>query len=119
MQIKQESRVRRDGETVDVDTTELVPGDVVLVDAGELIPADIRVLKADQLLVNEAALTGESVPVNKRTEALDSETPLAERSNFLFRGTSVSEGSGLGVVVAIGMETELGRVSQMVEERIS
>jgi len=115
-QIKQSSRVRREGETVEIDPVELVVGDLVLIDAGELIPADMRVLGADHLLVNEAALTGESVPVNKQTESLDSETPLAERSNLLFKGTSVSEGSGLGVVVAIGMETELGQISKMVQQ---
>lgn len=115
-QLKQDCRVRRDGISVNLDTTELVPGDLVFFETGELIPADLRVLEADRLLANEAALTGESVPVNKQTEALESGTPLAERSNLLFKGTSISEGSGLGVVIATGMETELGHISRMVEE---
>lgn len=113
---KHQSRVRRDGEEQDVDVEELVPGDIVIVGAEELVPADIRLLTAEPLRVNEAALTGESVPVYKTPHAVAEETPLAEQTSMLYKGTSVAEGSGEGVVVAAGMETELGRISEMAEE---
>lgn len=113
---KHRSRVRRDGEEQEVDAEDLVPGDIALVGPEELVPADIRLLDADQLRVNEAALTGESVPVHKTPNAVDEDTPLAERTSMLYKGTSVAEGNGEGVVVATGMETELGRISEMAEQ---
>jgi P-type Ca2+ transporter type 2C len=113
---KHRSRVRRDGEAQEVDAADLVPGDIALVGAEELIPADIRLLSAEPLRVSEAALTGESVPVHKTPEAVNEETPLAERTSMLYKGTSVAEGSGEGVVVATGMNTELGRISEMAEQ---
>ena len=113
---KHRSRVRRDGEEQEVDAADLVPGDIALVGAEELIPADIRLLSAEPLRVSEAALTGESVPVHKIPDAVNEETPLAERTSMLYKGTSVAEGSGEGVVVATGMKTELGRISEMAEQ---
>jgi P-type Ca2+ transporter type 2C len=110
------SRVRRDGQEYDVDAADLVPGDIAVVRVEELIPADIRLLSAEQLRVNEATLTGESVPVHKTPDAVDEETPLAERTNMLYKGTSIAEGSGEGVVVATGMNTELGHISEMAEQ---
>lgn len=81
------------------------------------IPADLRLIEASKLQANESALTGESVPVGKQTEPLEEkDVPLAERSNVLFKGTAVTRGSGEGVVVATGMDTELGHISSLVEE---
>lgn len=113
---KHQTHVRREGEQQEVGAEDLVPGDIVLLHPEELVPADIRVLDGEQLRVNEAALTGESVPVHKTAKVVDEETTLAERTCMLYKGTTVVEGSGQGVVVATGMETELGRISQMAEE---
>jgi Ca2+-transporting ATPase len=113
---KHRSRVRRDGEEHEVDARDLVPGDIAIIGPEELIPADIRLLSAEQLRVNEAALTGESVPVHKTPDAVDEDVPLAERTSMLYKGTSVAEGSGEGVVVVTGMKTELGRISEMAEQ---
>ncbi len=111
------ARVRRDGEEREVPSSELVPGDVVLLGEGEMVPADLRLVEVENLQCNEAALTGESVPVSKTTDPLeDPETPLAERENMVFSGTAVSRGGAEGVVVATGMDTEIGRISAMVEE---
>lgn len=107
------TRVRRDGTEQEVDAEELVPGDIVLIQEETLAPADIRLLTSEQLRVNEAALTGESVPVHKTTDPLSEQTELAERTNMLYKGTSVVEGSGEGLVVGTGMQTELGRISDM------
>src|SRR6056297_4047092 len=110
------ARVRRDGDVDETDAAGLVPGDIVLVEAGEVVPADLRLVEASNLRLNESALTGESVPQGKTVEPVDAGAPLAERSNMVFKGTSVSNGSGTGVVVGTGMETELGRISEMAEK---
>ena len=107
--------VRRDGAETVVSADELVPGDIVLLEGGDLVPADLRLLETDRLEVDESALTGESVPVAKDSEPVDRETPLAERSCMAYKGTAVTEGTGTGVVVSTGMDTELGAISAMVE----
>ncbi len=108
--------VHRDGDTREVPADVLVPGDIVLLTEGEVVPADLRLLTTENLQCDESALTGESVPVDKTTEPLDeAEPPLAERSNMVFSGTSVSRGAAEGVVVATGMDTEIGRISELVE----
>ena len=108
--------VRRGGETREVPADALVPGDIVLLTEGEVVPADLRLLSTENLQADESALTGESVPVDKTTEPLEGdEPPLAERSNMVFSGTSVSRGAAEGVVVATGMDTEIGRISELVE----
>jgi len=109
-------RVRRDGQELEIDSEKLVPGDIIVVDAGDVAPADIRLIESNNLRVNEAALTGESVPVHKTTETVAKDLPLAERTSMLYRGTTIAEGSGEGVVVLTGMQTELGRISQLAEE---
>jgi P-type Ca2+ transporter type 2C len=108
-------RVRRDGVEREIEAEELVPGDIFVVESGDLAPADGRLIEANNLRVNEAALTGESVPVIKQVEAVDAATPLAERTSMLYRGTTVNQGSGEGVVTATGMQTELGRISELAE----
>src|SRR6266508_2996647 len=110
-------RVRRGGQVREVPAAELVPGDVVLLGQGGLVAADLRLTEVWALRVDEAALTGESEPVGKRTEPLphvDAALP-AERRNMAFRGTAVTGGRGIGVVVATGMATELGRLAELLQ----
>ena len=114
---KAQARVRRGGKERTLSAEALVPGDIVLLEAGDVVSADLRLLEANRLQCDEAALTGESVPVTKRTGSLDhDDPPLAERENMAFKGTAVTDGSGLGLVVATGMDTELGHISSLVEE---
>jgi Ca2+-transporting ATPase len=108
-------RVRRDGAEAEIDTEHLVPGDVVVLDSGDMAPADIRLLESNSLQVNESALTGESVPVQKQIAGVPADAPLAERTSMLYRGTTITRGSGEGIVVATGMRTELGRISALTE----
>jgi Ca2+-transporting ATPase len=108
--------VRRGGHLEVVPAEALVPGDVLVLEGGDVVTADARLLEASRLQANESALTGESLPVSKRSEPLEGDTPLPERHNMLFKGTSLSRGSAEGVVVATGMDTELGRISRLVEE---
>src|SRR3972149_6708249 len=106
--------VLRDGATVLIPTSSVVPGDIVLLEAGRVIPADLRILESAQLKIEEAALTGESVPVEKSISPLHDEMiPLGDRKNMAYKGTMVSYGRGKGIVVATGMETELGRIAAM------
>ncbi|ACK70364.1 ATPase, P-type (transporting), HAD superfamily, subfamily IC [Gloeothece citriformis PCC 7424] len=105
--------VRRDAKPQEISAEELVPGDIVLLNGGDLIPADLRVIEASKLQVDESPLTGESVPVTKTTEPIEGDLPLAERKNMVFKGTAITSGTGEGVVAAIGMNTELGHISQL------
>ncbi|HXV78375.1 MAG TPA: cation-transporting P-type ATPase [Candidatus Binatia bacterium] len=111
-----QAKVRRAGRAREIPAAELVPGDIVLLEGGDVVSADLRLLEASNLQADESALTGESVPVEKSVERLQDDVPLAERRNMLFKGTALTRGSGEGVVVAIGMETELGHISHLVEE---
>ncbi len=109
--------VLRDRRFESVSFKDLVPGDIVILKAGEKVPADIRILEGSNLIVREAPLTGEFLPVKK--EALDflpKETPLAERKNMLFMGTFIEEGEAKGIVVATGMNTELGKIATLVKK---
>ncbi len=108
-------RVRRGGEERQIDAEKLVPGDIVIVEAGDIVPADMRLIESNNLRVSEAALTGESVPVRKITEPVQEDAPLAERTCLLYNGTTIAEGSGQGVVFGTGMDTELGRISELAE----
>ncbi|MGL6111976.1 MAG: cation-translocating P-type ATPase [Rubrivivax sp.] len=110
------ARVRRDGAVATLPADELVPGDVVLLEAGNVVPADLRLIEAAQLRCAEAALTGESQPVEKRTEALpDAGLPLGDRASMAWKGTLVANGRGVGLVVATGLATELGRIARLLE----
>ncbi|MBD3217806.1 MAG: HAD-IC family P-type ATPase [candidate division Zixibacteria bacterium] len=109
------TRVRRGGKAQNINARELVPGDIVILEGGDIVTADLRILEANKLQSNESALTGESMPVRKQESALEGDITLAERANMLFKGTAVTRGSGEGVVIATGMETELGEISELVE----
>ena len=109
------ARVRRDGTVLQVPAAELVPGDVVLVEAGDKVPADVVLVEAVGLEVDESTLTGESTPVAKAPGAVESDRVLAERTNVLYLNTVVTRGRAEAVVVATGMDTELGRVSNLLD----
>ncbi|MGB3615783.1 MAG: cation-transporting P-type ATPase [Elainellaceae cyanobacterium] len=108
-----QAKVRRNGNVQTVPAEELVPGDILVFEGGDLIPADARVIAASKLQADESTLTGEAEPVSKRPEPIDDAVPLAEQVNMLFKGTAITRGSGEAVVVAIGMETELGHISKL------
>jgi Ca2+-transporting ATPase len=110
------ARVRRDGHVFPISGEKIVPGDIVLLDAGDSITADVRLLEAYNLAADESALTGESDAVDKTTCRVAADARLSDRSSMLFKGTVLTRGSGVGVVVATGVGTELGRISQLVEE---
>lgn len=103
--------VRREGTEQEVDSTALVPGDVILLKQGDVVPADARLVEAGNLEVDEAPLTGESVPVAKTTTRVAKGTPLAERENMVYKGTSVTRGRAVAVVVETGMQTEVGEIA--------
>jgi Mg2+-importing ATPase len=109
--------VLRDGRPTEVDAADLVPGDVVLLEAGSSIPADCRLLAEQDLYVDEAALTGESFPVDKSPGVVPPEVPLARRDNVLFLGTHVVSGSGRAVVVRTGRATEFGAIAARLRRR--
>ena len=109
-------KVRRDGHVVEISARELVPGDLVLLEAGALVPADGRLLESINLRVEESALTGESEPVEKVDRTLDrTELPVADRVNMVYMGTVVTYGRGVAVIVATGMNTELGRIAELIQ----
>ncbi len=111
-----EAQVLRDGRRVTIPAAELVPGDIVFLEAGNFVPADIRLTEAVNLRVEEAALTGESVPVQKNAAAvLNENASLGDRKNTAFMGTVVSYGRGRGIVVATGMHTQLGLIANMLQ----
>lgn len=111
------SKVRRDGVVKIIHSEELVPGDVVELEAGDQVPADGRLIECHSLKIEEAALTGESVPVTKQTEALgqvgERGVPLGDRKNMIYMGSSVSYGRGRAVIVGTGMSTEMGKIADV------
>lgn len=108
--------VLRGGRAVRVPAAEVVPGDVVLLEAGDVVTADLRVVEASRLAADEAALTGESVPVGKSTGPVAADAPVVGRRSLIFKGTAIARGSGRGVVIGTGMHTELGRIASLIEE---
>jgi len=109
-----EATVRRGGEKLRIPSAQLVPGDVVLLQSGDRVPADLRLYLQRNLQIEEAALTGESVPVEKQIEPLPADTILAERTNLAFTGTLVTCGQGEGIVFATGDATEMGRIAGLI-----
>ena len=112
-----QARVLRDGKTNWLPATALVPGDVVILEAGNAVPADIRIVESVNLKIEEAALTGDSHAIDKITHSLETDDlPIGDRSNMAFKGTFVTYGRGTGIVIATGMQTELGRIAKMLQE---
>ncbi len=111
------SRVIRNGKEVELPSIELVPGDIVLLQEGNTVPADMRLSESESMKINEASLTGESNAVDKTTDPLeDNAPPLGDRFNMAFKGTQVISGHGTGIVVATGMQTELGKIAGMLQK---
>ncbi len=111
--------VRRDGKTSRIRSQDVVPGDVVLLDIGDLVPGDCRIVEARQLLADEAALTGESYPVEKALGLVPVSTAVRERTNCLFMGTHIVGGSAEALVASVGSATEFGRTVQRLEQQVS
>ena len=111
-----DATVIREGQPHTISAEKVVPGDILKLSAGSIITADCRLFEVSKLQTDEAPLTGESVPVGKKTEPIEPDTPLAERVNMAYKGTSVTRGEGLGIVVFTGMDTELGHISSLVEQ---
>jgi len=107
------AHVVRNGKRREIDASDLTVGDIAFLSPGDKIPADMRLLRTDNLRVEESALTGESVPAEKKVNALPENTELGDRINMAFSGTTVSSGTGTGVVIATGANTELGKINQM------
>ena len=108
-------KVVRDGERRIIESRELVPGDIVEIETGDSIPADLRLTEAINLKVQEAALTGESVPVEKSTESIEGDASIGDRVNMAFASCSVTYGRGRGIVVATGTDSEMGKIAAMIE----
>jgi Ca2+-transporting ATPase len=108
------AKVLRDGALREIPADRLVPGDIVVLEAGDIVTADLRLVEAANLQLDESTLTGESAPVAKDTAPVPEDTPLHGRSGMAFKGTAVTSGSGAGVAVATGMESELGRIADLV-----
>lgn len=112
-----QTQVLRDNQPTIVSSTALVPGDIVIIEAGNIVPADTRLMETYSLRIDESSLTGESIPVDKNSHPLNGENiPLGDQFNMAFKGTLVTNGRAKGVVVATGMETELGKIANLLQE---
>lgn len=110
------AKVIRGGQKAIIPALEIVPGDIVLLEAGDRVPADIRLIESNNIYSEESALTGESVPVNKRIDAIHYEDiPLGDQKNMVFMGTLITRGSGIGIVVETGMATEMGKIADLIQ----
>lgn len=110
------AQVLREGKRQRVESWELVPGDIVILQAGDLVPADLRLLRSVELKTEESALTGESLPAAKDAQAhCPQNAPLGERKNMVFASTGVASGAGVGVAVATGMDTAMGKIARMLQ----
>ncbi len=114
--LAQHSTVVRSNQRSTIGSEMLVPGDIILLEAGDKVPADIRILECHGLQIQEAILTGESVPVEKHPDPVDLNTPLGDRSCMAYNGTTVTRGQGKGIVVQTGAQTEIGRISTMISD---
>ncbi len=111
------SKVRRNGSIIEIAASELVPGDIAILEVGNIVPADIRLIETHSMKIEESSLTGESSSVDKLTlELMSEDLPIGDRSNIAFKSTIVSYGRGEGIVVATGMNTEIGRIAQLLQE---
>jgi Ca2+-transporting ATPase len=114
--LKTKAKVLREGRKKEIFQEEIVPGDIIILNSGDKIPADARVIEAQNLKVSEAVLTGEWLAASKKTEILPKETPLAERKNMVYAGSLVESGEGKAIVVAIGQNTQMGKISLLLKE---
>jgi magnesium-transporting ATPase (P-type) len=116
--LSSDAEVIRDGSNTEIPASDLVPGDIVVLKTGDRVPADLRMLEVSNLACTEAALTGESLPVEKVTHPIEAsnpeDVPLGDRKNMAFSATLVSQGRGLGIVVATGDTTQIGTINQLV-----
>jgi len=110
------AQVMRDGKRSEIDASELTPGDIVFLSPGDKVPADLRLIRADNLRIEESPLTGESAPTEKQIDVLPEDTMLGDRINMAFSSTTVSAGTGAGIVVATGEATEIGRINKMMSD---
>lgn len=110
-----EATAFRAGEVIRIPASEIVPGDVILLRSGDKVSADLRILSVKELRIDESSLTGESLPVDKNRDGLPYDTVLAERKNMAYAGTLVRFGQGLGIVIATGNKTEIGRISDLID----
>lgn len=110
------AQVIRDGKRLEIGASHLVIGDLVMLQPGDKVPADLRLIKSDNLRVEESALTGESIPSPKNIDPISPDAPLGDRSNMTFSTTTVSAGTAIGVVVATGSDTEIGKINRMMSE---
>jgi P-type Ca2+ transporter type 2C len=110
------TKVIRDGKIIPLPSSDIVKGDVIVLESGDKVPADLRIIEERNLHTDEAALTGESNPINKTINSLSQKTPLAERKNMLFSSTNIVRGTAKAVVVETGMQTEIGKIAKMVQE---
>ena len=112
--------VRREGKNIEIESAEIVPGDIILLETGNLVPADIRLIDTHSLKIEESSLTGESLVAEKNTTILtEKNTAIGDRKNMAFKSTIVAYGRGEGIVVATGMNTEIGRIAQLLQEKES
>ena len=111
--VETQANVLRNGKEERIKATELVPGDIVILESGDVIPADCRMLETESFAVKEAILTGESNQIEKNVEALPDKVPLANRKNMLYKGTIAVRGKAKAIVIATGIETEIGRISEL------
>ncbi|MGL6009354.1 MAG: cation-translocating P-type ATPase, partial [Culicoidibacterales bacterium] len=110
--------VRRDGQTMEIDSAEIVVGDIIVLDAGRFVPADMRIVEASNLQINESALTGESVPVEKQVESISGDdVAIGDRLNMTFMSTLVTNGRGLGIVTGTGIQTEIGKIADLMTQQ--
>lgn len=114
--IKAQGRVRRDGQQLLVDAEELVPGDVVLLESGDRVSADLRLVQVNNLAIDEAFLTGESIAAEKKVALMDKDAPVSDRLNMAYAGSTVISGRGIGLVIATGKYTEVGKIARTVAE---
>lgn len=114
--VAQTAKVRRDGKEIEINAAELVPGDIVLLSEGQKVPADLRLYQVRSLQINEASLTGESVPVSKNTFAVNKTAALGDQKCMAFSGTIVTTGTAEAVVVSTGQQTQIGHIAQLVNE---
>lgn len=113
MMIHPKAKAIRNGQEIEINSDELVPGDIVKLEEGDAVPADLRVFKHAQLSTNDFALTGESNPTRKFSHAIPGDVPIGDRNNITFMGTTVATGNGLGIVVRTGMQTEIGQIARL------